>query len=99
MATEKLLQNPVQFFDRLSPKALTKAMDDVMKQKPEEIFRVFVGNDENGYRYMFGSLTRNVEDIGKTFREKLGAKGGGRGPMVQGMVSATKEKIEEMKHE
>lgn len=96
MATEKLLQNPVQFFETLSPKSLTKAMDDAMKQKPSELFMVFVGNDENGYRYVAGSLEQNVEEVGKTLRENLGAKGGGRGPMVQGMVSAKKVEILEV---
>lgn len=96
MATEKLLQSPVQFFETLSPKALTKAMDDAMKQKSSELFMAFVGNDENGYRYMAGSLTQNVEEVGKMLREKLGAKGGGRGTMVQGMVGATKAEILEV---
>lgn len=96
MATEKLLQSSVQFFDTLSPKALTKAMDDAMKQKPSELFMAFVGDDENGYRYMVGSLTQNVEEVGKILREKLGAKGGGRGTMVQGMVSAKKAEILEV---
>lgn len=94
MATEKLLQNSVQFFDNLSPKALTKAMDDAMKQKPSELFMAFVGNDENGYRYMVGSMEQNVEEVGKMLREKLGAKGGGRGTMMQGMVNATRERLE-----
>lgn len=96
MATEKLLQSSVQFFDVLSPKALTKAMDDAMKQKPAELFMAFVGDDEKGYRYMAGSLERNVEEVGKMLREKLGAKGGGRGTMVQGMVSAKKDDILEV---
>lgn len=96
MATEKLLQNSVQFFDALSPKALTKAMDDAMKQKPSELFMAFVGNDENGYRYMVGSMEQNVEEVGKMLREKLGAKGGGRGTMVQGMVNAKKAEILEV---
>lgn len=96
MATEKLLQSPVQFFESLSPKALTKAMDDAMKQKPSELFMVFVGNDENGYRYVAGSLEQNVEEVGKMLRENLDAKGGGRGPMVQGMVSAKKVEILEV---
>ena len=99
MATEKLLQNPVQFFDALSPKALTKAMDDAMKQKPSELFMAFVGDDEKGYRYMVGSLAQNVEEVGKILREKLGAKGGGRGTMVQGMVSAKKVEILEVCNE
>ena len=96
MATEKLLQSPVQFFDALSPKALTKAMDDAMKQKPSELFMAFVGDDEKGYRYMAGSMEQNVEEVGKMLREKLGAKGGGRGTMVQGMVSAKKDDILEI---
>ena len=96
MATEKLLQNPVQFFESLSPKALTKAMDDAMKQEPSKLFMAFVGTDETGYRYMAGSLEQNVEEIGKMLREKLGAKGGGRGTMVQGMVNAKKAAIVEV---
>lgn len=99
MVTEKLLQNPIQFFETLSSKALTKAMDEVMKQKPAEMFMVFVGSDENGYRYMIGSMEQNVEAVGTKMREKLGAKGGGRGTMIQGMVSAVKVKIEEMFNE
>ena len=96
MATEKLLQNPISFFETLSPKALTKAMDDAMKQRPEELFMAFVGDDDKGYRYMVGSLTQNVEDVGKMLREKLGAKGGGRGNMMQGMISAKMAEILEV---
>ncbi len=94
MATEKLLTNSVQFFEALSPKALTKTMDDVMKQKPEEMFMVFVGNDESGYRYVVGSQTQDVAVIVAKMREKLGAKGGGRGVMLQGMVNAKRSEIE-----
>lgn len=93
MATEKLLQSPVQFFETLSPKSLTKAMDNAMKQKPSELFLAFVGNDESGYRYIAGSLEQNVEEVGKRLREELGAKGGGRGTMVQGMVQQTNSEI------
>ena len=71
-------------------------MDDAMKQKPAELFRAFVGDDEKGYRYMVGSMEQNVEEIGKMLREKLGAKGGGRGTMVQGMVGASKDAILEV---
>lgn len=99
MVTEKLLQNPVQFFDTLSPKALTKAMDDAMKQKPSELFMAFVGRDESGYRYMIGSIEQNVEAFGRRLRENLSAKGGGRGTMIQGMVNVTKEKIIEVIYE
>lgn len=99
MATEKLLQNSIQFFEALSPKALTKAMDDVMKKKPSELYMAFVGNDDSGYRYMIGSLGQDVETVGMKIREKLGAKGGGRGPMIQGMVNVTKEKIIEVIYE
>lgn len=96
MTTEKLLQNSIQFFDAISPKALTKALDNAMNQKPEELFMMFVGNNESGYRYVMGSLERNVEEIGKILHEKLGAKGGGRGTMIQGMVLSTKEEIEKV---
>ena len=41
-------------------------------------------------------FTGIVEEVGKMLREKLGAKGGGRGTMVQGMVSAKRSEIEEV---
>lgn len=55
---------------------------------------IFWGNDLDGYRYIVGSNTLDCRELATTLREKLGAKGGGKAPMIQGNVAATKEQLE-----
>ena len=54
---------------------------------------VFWGNDIDGYRYIVGSSTLDCRELATALREKLGAKGGGKAPMIQGNVAATQEQI------
>lgn len=54
---------------------------------------VFWGNDTDGYRYIVGSSTLDCRELATALREKFGAKGGGKAPMIQGNVMATKEQI------
>ena len=55
---------------------------------------VFWGNDSDGYRYIIGSSTLDCKELAAVLREKFGAKGGGKAPMIQGNVMATKAQIE-----
>lgn len=55
---------------------------------------VFWGNDTDGYRYIVGSSTLDCRELATAFREKFHAKGGGKAPMIQGNISATKTQIE-----
>ena len=54
---------------------------------------IFWGNDMEGYRYIVGSSTLDCRELAKALREKFGAKGGGKAPMIQGNVMATKEQL------
>lgn len=54
---------------------------------------VFWGNDADGYRYIVGSSNLDCRELATALREKFGAKGGGKAPMIQGNVVATKEQI------
>ena len=54
---------------------------------------VFWGNDVDGYRYIIGSSTLDCRELATALREKFGAKGGGKAPMIQGNVMAIKEQI------
>lgn len=54
---------------------------------------VFWGNDIDGYRYIVGSSTLDCRELATALREKFGAKGGGKVPMIQGNVAATQEQI------
>ena len=55
---------------------------------------VFWGNDIDGYRYIVGSSTLDCRELAVALREKFAAKGGGKAPMIQGNVTATKEQLE-----
>lgn len=55
---------------------------------------VFWGNDSDGYRYIVGSNTLDCRELATALREKFSAKGGGKAPMIQGSVVATKKQIE-----
>ena len=55
---------------------------------------VFWGNDMEGYRYIVGSSSLDCRELAAVLREKFGAKGGGKAPMIQGNVVATKAQIE-----
>ncbi len=50
---------------------------------------IFSGDDTAGYRYIIGSATLDCRQAAALLREKLGAKGGGTSPMVQGSITAT----------
>ena len=54
---------------------------------------IFWGNDLDGYRYIVGSSTLDCRELASVLREKFGAKGGGKAPMIQGNVAATMKQI------
>ena len=57
---------------------------------------LFSGNDTEGYRFIIGSSSSDCRQIATLLRERLGAKGGGTAPMVQGSVSATEQAIRDV---
>jgi alanyl-tRNA synthetase len=57
---------------------------------------LFVGSDEEGYRYYAGGRGKDARELAKAMREKLDAKGGGSAEMIQGKVSAAHDVIEEL---
>lgn len=54
---------------------------------------VFMGNDESGYRYIFGSKTEDTRPLCKELNGQFGGKGGGKPEMVQGSLSGTQEEL------
>lgn len=62
-----------------------------MTQK--EICVIFSGNEESGFSYVAGSLNFDLMKFAKSFNSLLNGRGGGRGTMIQGKVSATKQDI------
>ncbi|MBQ7115988.1 MAG: hypothetical protein IJN94_06205 [Clostridia bacterium] len=62
-----------------------------MTQK--EICVILSGNEENGFSYVAGSLNFDLMRFAKHFNSALNGRGGGRGTMIQGKLTATKENI------
>ena len=56
---------------------------------------VFVGNDEEGYQYMLGSRSRDIQDAGKKLNARFQGKGGGRPPMIQGSLNGKEQALKE----
>ena len=54
---------------------------------------LFIGNDESGYRYIFGSKTEDTRPLCKALNGQCGGKGGGKPEMVQGSLSGTQEEL------
>ena len=54
---------------------------------------VFSGNSEGGFSYVAGSTSLDLNSFAKDFNSALNGRGGGRGTMIQGKISASKEDI------
>ena len=62
-----------------------------MTQK--ELCVILSGNEETGFSYVAGSLNFDLMKFAKHFNSALNGRGGGRGTMIQGKVTATKQDI------
>lgn len=80
-------------FEEDVDKNVARRFVDEGKNKCSGICAIFVGNDENGYRYILGSENVDLKAYSKAFHEALGGKGGGKGEMVQGTVPASEAEV------
>lgn len=81
------------FEETLDAVAARNFVNDVMKMT-EGICGAFIGNDEEGYRYILGSSKEEITKIAKEMNQTLNGRGGGKPPMVQGSVKAKRSEIE-----
>ncbi|MDY3715139.1 MAG: alanine--tRNA ligase-related protein [Blautia sp.] len=82
------------FEEELDPAAMRSFVNDAM-EITTGICGVFIGNEEEGYRYVLGSKEQNINAIAKEMNQAFNGRGGGKPPMVQGSLKAAKENIEE----
>lgn len=59
----------------------------------KEICVVFSGNEKSGFSYVAGSLNFDLNKFAKHFNSALNGRGGGRGTMIQGKVTTSKQEI------
>ena len=91
---------PETFFtDALDPVGLRNLVNEAVKVYDGPIC-AFLGNDKDGYRYIFGVRKDKAEEaqlrkFADDFNNKCCAKGGGSDIMIQGTSNASKKDIEE----
>lgn len=82
----------VCFETDLNAVELRKLADGLMERA--DVAAVFCGADTKGYQYVIGSRTRDAAALGKEMNQALQGRGGGRNPMIQGSLQASREEIE-----
>ena len=88
------LKNYVITADSLSPQNM-KNVFNTLVDNCQGYVGVFVGTDEDGYRYYAGGKDCDAKVLSGLMREKLGAKGGGSSDMIQGKADTNAGSIEE----
>ena len=92
LPTPEEAEHAVLFVEPMDDIAIRNLINDLVP-KYSGYVGVFWGNDTDGYRYIVGSTTKDCRELATTLREKFGAKGGGKAPMIQGNVVATEEQL------
>lgn len=84
--------NPIFFEDNLDADT-SREFVNLLTERSCGIACLFIGNDEDGYRYIFGSKTEDTRPLCKALNSQFGGKGGGKPEMVQGSLSGTQEEL------
>lgn len=91
-AIEAGKRSVVLFEQGLSPVDVRKLTDRL--QEKAGFAAVFCGDDAEGYKYVVISKDEDVAALGKELNRALSGRGGGRNPMIQGSVAASRSEIE-----
>ena len=57
------------------------------------VFAAFSARPEGGYLYVIGTKEGDLSSLAKNISQKLGGRGGGKGPMITGFVESDEETI------
>ncbi|MDO5765910.1 MAG: DHHA1 domain-containing protein, partial [Elusimicrobiales bacterium] len=92
---EEISQDTEQYilFEQEMDKNAARRFVDAGMRRCGKLCGIFLGTDENGYQYTFGSQTLELKVFLKDFHEKFSGKGGGKGEMVQGTVSGSEAEL------
>lgn len=82
----------ILFEQNLSPMEVRKLADKL--QTKAAFCAVFSGDDQDGYKYVIISSQTDVVSFGKAFNAALNGRGGGKAPMIQGSLTASRKEIE-----
>ena len=83
------------FFDKGYDTDAVREFVNSAVSKCKGVLAAFIGDDENGYRYIIASETTSLKDNCKTINAAINGKGGGSPQMICGTARAGKLEIEE----
>lgn len=86
-------ENNVLFTGSLDHIAMRNAVNS-LTEKYKGYCCIFAQDNEEDYRFIIGSSSKDCRSVTDALRRTLQAKGGGTAPMVQGSVSAPRDSIE-----
>jgi len=86
-------ENAVLFVDKMDTIAIRNTVNTLV-ERYSGYCAVFSGDEETGYSFIVGSKNKDCKELAQILRTELGAKCGGNTPMIQGSVTAIKEKIQ-----
>lgn len=82
----------VFFEENMEPFELRLFTEMLLEKVPSAA--VFSGNDEEGYKYAVGSTKTDMSAFIKEANKALGGRGGGRGNIMQGAFTASRDETE-----
>ena len=86
-------ENAVLFVEKMDTIAIRNTVNKLVENY-SGYCAVFSGDEETGYSFIVGSKNKDCKELAQILRTELGAKCGGNTPMIQGSVTAIKEKIQ-----
>lgn len=92
LPTPSECENAILFVDKMDTIAIRNTVNTLV-ERYSGYCAVFSGDEETGYSFIAGSKNKDCKELAQTFRQEFGAKCGGNTPMIQGNVTAEKEKI------
>ena len=81
-------------FDSLLDEVAQRELVNLLMEKAGGFAAVFCGSDAEGWRYVIGSLHRDLRAGAKAINAAVGGRGGGKPQMIMGRASASRGEIE-----
>ena len=94
-AAEKATEGNLILFDSLLGDVAQRELVNLLMEKAGGFAAVFCGSDEEGWRYVIGSLHKDLRAGAKAINAAIGGRGGGKPQMILGRASAPRAEIEQ----
>ena len=78
-------QQVIVFEENMDANVMRNAVNKLTETHPGYC-GIFAGNDNDGYRFIVGSTTKDCRELAGIMKEKRGSRGGGGNRMIQGSV-------------